>query len=98
MGRGIIMKRKKTGNLNSQIDVEKMNVAYHFISKGFPVVIKNTYVRGKTAFRDFLYEKMGCSLLKAEILVDALERQRKITFRRLRKGMRFGIWEIHSEP
>jgi hypothetical protein len=54
MRRGIIMKRKKTGNLNSQIDVEKMNITYHLISKGFPDVIKDTYLRGKTEFRDFL--------------------------------------------
>jgi hypothetical protein len=94
MRRGLIMKRKKTGDLNSRIDVEKMNITYHLISKGFPDVIKDTYLRGKTEFRDFLYEKMGCPLLEAEFLVDALEKNKKIEFRRFRKGMRYGTWEI----
>jgi hypothetical protein len=91
------MKRKKTGDLNSQIDVEKMNVAYHLISKGFPDVIRDTYLRGKTEFRDFLYKKMGCSLLEAEVLIDTLEKNGKIEFRRFRKGTRYGTWEIHNK-
>jgi hypothetical protein len=66
--------------------------------QGFASSFKDTYLRGKTEFRDFLYEKMGCSLLEAEILVDALEKNRKIEFRRFRKGMRYGTWEIHSKP
>jgi hypothetical protein len=98
MRRGMTMKRKKMEDSNPQIDVEKMNIAYHLISKGFPDVIRDTYLRGKTEFRDFLYDKMGCSLLEAEILIDALEKKGKIGFRRFRKGMRYGTWEIHSNP
>ncbi len=90
------MKRNKTGDVNFQIDVEKMDAAYHLISKGFPNVIRDTYVRGKTEFRDFLYEKMGCSLLEAEMIIDALEKNGKIEFRRFRKAMRYGTWEIHK--
>lgn len=85
-------------DLNPQIDVEKMNLAYHLILKGLPDVIRDTYLRGKTRFRDVLYEKMGCSLLEAEILVDALEKDGKIEFRRFHKGRRYGTWKIHSKP
>jgi len=75
-----------------------MSIAQHLISKGFPDVIKGTYVRGKTEFRDFLYEKRGCSLLEAEMLIDALEKNGKIEFSRFRKAMRYGTWEIHNKP
>ena len=47
------MKRKKPGDLKPPIDLEKMNVAHHLISKGFPDVIRDTYLRGKTEFRRF---------------------------------------------
>lgn len=92
------MKKRKKRDLNSQTDVEKMNTAYHLISQSFPSVFRDTYLRGRTEFRDFLYEKMGCSLLEAEIVVDVLEKNGKIEFRRFRKGMRYGTWEIHSKP
>jgi hypothetical protein len=88
------MKRKKKANWDARIDVERFNDAYHFILQGFISSFKDTYLRGKTEFRDFLYEKMGCSLLEAEILVDAMEMNGKIEFRRFRKGMRFGTWTI----
>jgi hypothetical protein len=88
------MKRKKKANWDAQIDVDRFNDAYHFILQGFTSSFKDTYLRGKTEFRDFLYEKMGCSLLEAEILIDALEKKRKIEFRRFRKGMRYGTWTI----
>lgn len=92
------MKKKRKTNWDDQIDAEKMSAAHHLVSNGFPSVIRDTYLRGKTEFRDFLYDKMGCSLLEAEILVDALEKDGKIEFRRFRKGMRYGTWEIHSKP
>jgi hypothetical protein len=88
------MKRKKKANWDAQIDVDRFNDAYHFILQGFTSSFKDTYLCGKTDFRDFLYEKMGCSLLEAEILIDALEKKRKIEFRRFRKGMRYGTWTI----
>lgn len=84
--------------MDGQIDVEKMSTAHHLISYEFPSAIRETYLRGKTEFRDLLYEKMGCSLLEAEILVDALEKNGKIEFRKFRRGMRYGTWEIHSKP
>jgi hypothetical protein len=89
------MRRKKKANWDAQIDVERFHNAYHFILQGFTSSFKDTYLRGKTDLRDFLYEKMGCSLLEAEILIDALEKKRKIEFRRFRKGTRFGTWTIH---
>ena len=92
------MKIKNKTDLGAQIDVERFNTAYHLILRGFVNCFKNTYSRGKTEFRDFLYDKMGCSLLEAEILVDALEKDGKIEFRRFRKGMRYGTWKIHSKP
>jgi hypothetical protein len=89
------MKREKRRDSNVQVDAEKMSIAYHLLSNGFSSVTRNTYLRGKTEFRDFLYEKMGCSLLEAELLVDALEKDGKIEFIRFRRGMRYGTWEIH---
>jgi len=89
------MKKRKRTELHTKVEVGKFNRAYGLLSKGFASPFRETYLRGKTEFRDFLYEKMGCSLLEAEILVDALEKNKKIEFRRLRKGMRYGEWEIH---
>jgi hypothetical protein len=82
----------KKRDLYSHTEVGKMNTAYHLILRSFPNQFRNTYLRGKTEFRDFLYEKMGCSLLEAEIMVDALEKNGKIEFRRFRKGMHYGEW------
>jgi hypothetical protein len=92
------MAKRKKRNSYSQIEVEKVNTAYYLISQSFPNPFRNTYLRGKTEFRDFLYEKMGCSLLEAEIMVDVLEKDGKIEFRRFGKAMRYGTWEIHNKP
>jgi hypothetical protein len=89
------MKKAKRGDLRPRVEAGKFERAYRLISKGFIVPFRDTYFRGKTEFRDFLYDKMGCSLLEAEILVDALEKNRRIEFRRFRKGMRYGEWVIH---
>jgi hypothetical protein len=91
-------KRKKKANWDAQIDVERFNTAYHLFLRGFSSSFEDTYFRGKTKLRDFLYDKMGCSLLEAEIIVDTLEKNGKIEFRRFRKGMRYGTWEIHNKP
>jgi hypothetical protein len=80
---------------NFQIDVEKYSSAYELISKNFANSFRDTYPRGKTLFRDLLYEKMGCSLLEAEELVDTLERNGKIKFIKFPKRKHFGTWEIH---
>jgi hypothetical protein len=89
------MKKRKRAESHTWVDVGKFNRAYRLLLKGFVSPFRETYLRGKTAFRDFLYDKMGCSLLEAEVLVDALEKNRKIEFRRLHGGMRYGEWEIH---
>jgi len=89
------MKKGKGGDLHPQVEAGQFGRAYRLISKGFTVPFRDTYLRGKTEFRDFLYDEMGCSLLEAEILVDALEKNRRIEFRRFRKGVRYGEWEIH---
>jgi hypothetical protein len=77
------------------VDVEKLYTAYGLILHSFSSPIKNTYFRGKTEFRDFLYDKLGCSLLEAETLIDALENNGMIKFQRFRRGERYGFWEIH---
>jgi len=88
------MKKGKRGDLRPRVEAGKFERAYRFISKEFASPFRNTYFRGKTEFRDFLYDKMGCSLLEAEMLVDALEKNQKIKFERLGKGMRYGEWVI----
>jgi hypothetical protein len=90
------MKKRKSEELHPRVEVGKYNRAYRLLFKGFASPFRETYFRGKTEFRDFLYEKMGCSLLEAEILVDALEKNGKIKFSRFRKGMRYGEWVIHQ--
>lgn len=91
------MKKRKRARSDIPVDVGKFNRAYRLLSKRFASPFRETYLRGKTEFRDFVYEEMGCSLLEAEILVDALEKNKKIEFRRFRKGMRYGEWEIHHK-
>jgi hypothetical protein len=88
------MKKGKRRDLRPRVEAGKFEKAYLFISKSFASRFRNTYLRGKTDFRDFLYDKMGCSLLEAEMLVDALEKNQKIKFERLGKGMRYGEWVI----
>jgi hypothetical protein len=80
-----------------EIDVEKYNRAWDLISKTSSNLVIDTYRQGKTRFRDFLYEKMGCSLLEAEEIIDEMERAGKVVFTRLQKGSRLGTWEILKE-
>ena len=75
-----------------EMDVEKYSLAYELISKNFAGPLIETYPRGKTLFRDFLYDKMGCSFLEAEELVDALEKNGKISFARFQRRKRFGVY------
>ncbi len=89
------MKKRKRAESQTRVDVGKFNRACRLLLKRFASPFRETYLRGKTEFRGFLYDKMGCSLLEAEILVDALEKNKKIEFGRLRNGMRYGEWEIH---
>lgn len=83
---------------NIEVDAKKLNTAYDLILHRFLSPIRNTYYLGKTEFRDFLYDKLGCSLLEAEKLIDALEDNGMIKFQRFRKGGRYGCWEIHNKP
>ncbi len=80
-----------------EIDVEKYGKGWDLLCRTFPVPFQDTYRRGKTRLRDLLYDQLGCSLLEAEEMVDEMERSRKIIFTRLRKGSRFGTWEIRQE-
>jgi hypothetical protein len=84
--------------LEDQVDVEKFEQAHRLLLQGFASPLRETYLRGRTQFRDLLYNKMGGSLLEAEILVDTLEKNKRVEFRRFRKGMRYGEWEIHNKP
>ena len=83
---------KEEKRVSVRIDVEKYHTACQLISEHFSTPFRDTYPRGKTLYRDFLYEKMGCSLAEAEDLVDALEKERKIKFVRLPQRKRFGTW------
>jgi hypothetical protein len=77
-----------------EIDVEKYSVACGLVSQNHPNSFRDTYRRGKTRFRDFLYDRIGCSLLEAEEIVDEMERTGRIMFGREKKGSRFGMWEV----
>ena len=80
-----------------EIDVEKYSKGRDLIARTFPTPFQDTYRRGKTRLRDLLYDQLGYSLLEGEEIVDEMERSGKITFARLRKGSRFGTWEIRQE-
>ncbi len=91
------MKKKKRTETSPRVEAGKFQRAFRLLSKEFASPFKGTYLRGKTEFRDFLYEKIGCWLLEAEVLVDALEKDGRIEFRRFRKGMRGGEWKIRRK-
>jgi len=91
------MTSETSGVQHSGVAIRMVARAHRLISKSFPSPLKTTYLRGKTGFRKLLYDGLGCSLLEAETLVDTLERNRKITFQKSRKGMRYGTW-IVSRP
>jgi hypothetical protein len=88
----------KTKKDMERVDVEKFGAAHHHLLYNYISPVRAMYSVGKTDFRDFLYEKMGCSLDEAERLVDALEATKKIEFRRARKGARYRVWIIHCNP
>lgn len=89
------MKTEKNGDLQAAA-IGKIDKAHHLLSHRFAFPFRATYLRGKTEFRDFLYEEMGCSLLEAEMLVDTLEKNGRIGFQRSRKGARYGTWSVHG--
>jgi hypothetical protein len=86
---------ERRDKFHSPIDTEKYSLAYDLLTKNFANSFRESYPRGKTLFRDLVYQKMGCSLLEAEELVDALEKNGKIEFIGFPRRKRFGTWEIH---
>ena len=80
-----------------EMDTEKYGKSWELICRTFSSPFQDTYRGGKTCLRDLLYDQLGYSLLEAEEMVDEMERSGKISFARLRKGSRFGAWEIRKE-
>jgi hypothetical protein len=52
---------------------QEMEEARNLLRGAFPGPIWSTYLKWKTGFRDFLYERLSCSLAEAEAMVDTLE-------------------------
>lgn len=88
------MTSETSGVLHAGVAIRTVARAHRLMSKRLPSPLKATYLRGKTEFRDFLYDEMGWSLLEAEMVVDAPERNRKIRFEKSRKGTRYGTWTV----
>jgi hypothetical protein len=74
---------------------EKMEQALNLLRHAFPNPVEVPYLEGKTIFRDYLYERAGCSLMEAEALVDTLEGEAKIEFKKDAGGSNSVRWEIH---
>mgnify|MGYP006954412179 CR=1 FL=1 len=89
-----VMTTGTSGVPHTGVAVRMVARAHRLISKCFPSPWKSTYLRGKTELRDLLYDELECSLLEAETLVDALERNQKIRFEKSRTGSRFGTWTV----
>jgi hypothetical protein len=71
-----------------------MEEADRLLRERFPAPFRNSYLGGKTIFRDFFYENLGCSLLEAEEWVDTLERLGRIKFQPDPGKGGHGTWEI----
>jgi hypothetical protein len=72
----------------------RMEEADRLLRERFPAPFRNSYVGGKTIFRDFLYENLSCSLLEAEEWVDTLERSGRIKFQQDPGRGGHGTWEV----
>jgi hypothetical protein len=81
--------------LLTTIQPEKLEEALNLLRGAFPIPIRSTYLKGKTGLRDFLYEKLGCSLMEAEAMVDTLENAARIEFKKDPGGVSSGTWEMH---
>jgi hypothetical protein len=81
--------------LSIPIHPEKLEEALNLLRGAFPGPVQSTYLKGKTGFRDFLYEKLGCSLMEAEAMVDTLEGADRIEFKKDPGGVSSGTWEMH---
>jgi hypothetical protein len=71
-----------------------MEEADRLLRERFPAPFRNTYLGGKTIFRDSFYENLGCSLFEAEEWVDTLERLGRVKFQPDPGKGGHGIWEI----
>ena len=74
---------------------QKLVEAGNLLRGAFPGPIRSPYLKGKTGFRDFLYERLGCSFAEAEAMVDTLENAGRIEFKKDPGGVSAGTWEIH---
>ncbi len=72
----------------------RMEEGYLLLSERFTVPFRNSYLGGKTIFRDFFYENLGCSLLEAEEWVDGLEGLGRIKFQQDPGESGQGSWEV----
>ncbi len=63
-----------------EIAADRIQEAYDLLKTHFQGPFRDTFLGGKTPFRNFLYEKMECSLKEAETLVETLERNERIIF------------------
>jgi len=72
----------------------RMEKANRLLKERFPSPFRNSYLGGKTIFRDLFYENLGCSLLEAEEWVDTLERMGRIKFQQDPAKGGHGTWEI----
>lgn len=89
------MKQSSTGvPLYTPLNARMFGRAYRLLSNAFTSGFRTTYLRGKTELRDFLYKNMSCSLLEAEMLVDSLEKERRIEFIGLPNGLWYGEWNV----
>lgn len=71
-----------------------MEEADRLLRERFPAPFRNSYLGGKTIFRDFFYEDLGYSLLEAEEWVDTLERLGRVKFQQDPGESGQGTWEI----
>ena len=81
--------------LSNSILAARVNETSELLRTTFSGPFRNTYLGGKTAFRDFFYEKLGCSMMEAEAVVDLLEKTARIEFKKDSQGGGYGTWEIH---
>ena len=78
----------------STVSSEKWEEALHLLRETFRGPVRSTYLRGKTDLRDFLYGELGCSLMEAEALVDTLESEGRIKFKKDPEGISSGTREV----
>jgi hypothetical protein len=73
---------------------DRIHGAYGLLMTHFQGPFRDSFLGGKTAFRNFLYERFQCSLMEAETLVETLERTKRIAFTGDPQGGGHGTWEV----